>query len=234
MKLAINLLRTDWRSGELQLLFAAVFLAVTIVTGLTAFSERLQIMLVGESSQFLAADRALKSPRPIEVDWLAKAEELSLQQAQHLRFQSMLYADDEPLLVSVKAATDSYPLIGKIRYRQVQGGEILGTQGGPAAGEIWVERRLLLTLGLGIGEEVFLGDALLRITAELVSEPDRGAGVFTLGPRVLMHWNDIDKTGVIQQGSQISYYYLFAGSPDAISTYEQWLLPRLTQSHKWI
>lgn len=234
MKLAWKLLKTDWRTGELQLLFVALFLAVAIVTGLTTFVERLQIMLVGESSQFLAADRSLKSPRPVTPEWLQYANELGLQQAQHIGFQSMLYAHDDPLLVSVKAATDAYPLRGELKFRRTVDGEIINTVDGPAVGEIWAEKRLFTLLGLNVGAEILLGDAQLKLTAELVSEPDRGAGMFTLGPRVLMNWDDIDKTGVIQLGSRISYYYLFAGTPELIKQFEQWILPKLTDSHKWL
>lgn len=234
MKLAWKLLKTDWRSGELPLLFAALFLAVVVVTGLTLFTERLQIMLAGESSQFLAADRVLNSPRPVNQAWLDKAGASGLQRAQHLSFQSMLYADEQPQLVSVKAADNPYPLRGELKYRQTHLGDIVSTQDGPQPGELWVESRLFSLLSLHIGDEVYIGDALLKITAELVSEPDRGAGFMSMGPRVLMHWDDIEKTAVVAEGSRLSYSYLFAGTAEQIAAYQEWLLPEMSDSEKWL
>ncbi len=234
MNLAWKLLKTDWRSGELPLLFSALFLAIVVVTGLTLFAERLQVMLAGESSQFLAADRVLSAPRPVKKEWLAEAQKLGLQQARHLSFQSMLYVDDQPQLVSVKAADDVYPLRGELKYRKTHLGDIVNTLDGPKPGELWVEARLFSLLPLQMGDEVYIGDARLKITAELVSEPDRGAGFMTMGPRVLMHWDDIEKTAVVSEGSRLGYSYLFAGSPGQISAYQEWLLPQLSESEKWL
>ena len=233
MQLLWRLFRTDWRAGDLRLLFAALFLAVAVITGLTAFIERLQIMLVGESSQFLAADRVLESPRPVDDSWLALAERHQLRQARYLSFQSMAYADDRPQLVSVKAADDAYPLRGLLHYRQTLFGDTRKTVDGPRPGEIWAEARLFSQLGLAIGDTVAVGDGDFVLAAELVSEPDRGAGSISMGPRVLMHWDDIASTGVVQLGSRLSYHYLFAGLPQQLAALEVDLLPLLTDSHEW-
>jgi putative ABC transport system permease protein len=234
MKLAWKLLKTDWRAGELPLLFAGLFLAVVVVTGLTLFSGRLQIMLAGESSQFLAADRVLTSPRPVKTTWLEKAQQLGLQRTQHLMFQSMVYANDQPQLVSVKAADNAYPLRGELKYRLHAEADIISSQQGPKAGELWAEARLFSLLPLQLGDEVYIGDAPLKVTAILVSEPDRGAGSLSMGPRVLMHWSDIEKTAVVAEGSRLSYSYLFAGDAEAISAYQKWLLTKISDSEKWL
>lgn len=234
MSLSFKLLKTEWRAGELPLLFAALLLSVMVVTGLTLFIGRLQFMLAGESSQFLAADRVLSTPRPVQQGWLDEAGRRGLQQARHLQFQSMLYVGDQPQLVSVKAADDPYPLRGELKLRHQPHGSIITTQQGPAPGELWVEGRLFSLLPLKIGDQVYIGDALLTVTAELVSEPDRGAGFMTMGPRVLMHWDDIEKTAVVSEASRLTYSYLFAGTPAQIDDYRQWLLPQLTDSDKWL
>ena len=68
-RLALQLLRREWRSSDVRLLFTALLLAVTVVAGLTAFTSRLHIMLGGEAAQMLAADRVLESPDPIPATW---------------------------------------------------------------------------------------------------------------------------------------------------------------------
>lgn len=234
LTLAIRFLRRDWHAGELKLLFVSLLLSVTMVTGLTAFIERLQLVLVGESSQFLAADRVLTSPRPIESQWLLKAEDFKLQRTQYLSFQSMLFATDEPVLVSVKAAANEYPLIGELKAREALEGKVNIYKQGPKAGRVWAENRLLQQLGLHVGDRVFIGDAELVLDKVLVSEPDRGLGFVSLGPRVLMNLDDIAATAIVQEGSRIKYSYLFSGSVDALNNYEKWLFPVMEERHKWL
>ena len=112
--LAIKLLWRDWRSGELTLLLASLVIAVTTVTTITLFVDRLQKALLRESATFLAADRIIYSSDPIEKAWLRKANELGLQQAQTLSFLSMVFSDDRAQFSSVKAVDDKYPLRGQL------------------------------------------------------------------------------------------------------------------------
>ena len=63
--LALKLLWRDWRSGELTLLLASLIVAVSTVTTITLFVDRLQQALVRESASFLAADLVISSSAPI-------------------------------------------------------------------------------------------------------------------------------------------------------------------------
>lgn len=55
-----QMLRRQWRGVELRLLAAALLLAITTVTGISLFVDRLERALVLEASAFLAADRRLE------------------------------------------------------------------------------------------------------------------------------------------------------------------------------
>ena len=65
--LAVKLLWRDWRSGELTLLLASLIIAVSTVTTITLFVDRLQQALERESASFLAADLVISSNEPIEI-----------------------------------------------------------------------------------------------------------------------------------------------------------------------
>ncbi|MEQ8953089.1 MAG: hypothetical protein RL120_03080, partial [Gammaproteobacteria bacterium] len=55
--LSLRLLWRDWQGGELKLLFLALVMAVTSVTGIALFTDRLEKALLQESANMLAADR---------------------------------------------------------------------------------------------------------------------------------------------------------------------------------
>ena len=59
--LSMRLLRRDWVGGELRLLFLALVMAVTSVTGIALFTDRLEKALLLESANMLAADRVMSS-----------------------------------------------------------------------------------------------------------------------------------------------------------------------------
>jgi putative ABC transport system permease protein len=230
----LRLLWRDWRGGELGILAVSLVMAVAIVTGISLFADRLQKGLVAESNHFLAADRVLQSPRPVAKDWLEKAASLGLKQAEVLSFQSMVYVDDAMQLASVKAVSNTYPLLGELeKSEQAFAGGYATTQG-PAAGSVWLDSRLLPLLDTRIGDSIFVGEAELLITAVVVNEPDRGGSFYGFGPRVLMNIADIPATAVVQPGSRVEYRYLFAGDDVALASFAAWLKPRLQPSHSWL
>ncbi len=225
--LAAKFLWRDWRAGELTLLLWALIIAVGTVTTITLFVDRLQQALLNESSTFLAADRVIASSDPIDPDILARAEALGLKQAQTLSFLSMAFSEDRAQLASVKAVSDSYPLRGTLIVADaafVRGTPITR---GPGRGEVWMESRLLPSLGVETGDLVDIGVASFPIVKVLVKEPDRGGGFNSAGPRVLMNLADVAATEVVQPGSRISYRYLFAGDPDTLGEFEDWVKPKL-------
>ena len=233
--LAIKLLWRDWRSGELTLLLASLVIAVTTVTTITLFVDRLQKALLRESATFLAADRIIYSSDPVEKSWLRKADELGLQQAQTLSFLSMVFSDDRAQFSSVKAVDDKYPLRGQLIVSEapfIRGSPI---DRGPKAGEVWMESRLYPSLDVKKGDVLDIGVASFPATQVLVKEPDRGGGFESAaGPRVMMNLADVPSTNVVQPGSRLTYRYLFAGEESALNEFESWVRPKFGVGVRWL
>src|SRR5690554_2539495 len=122
---ATRMLVRDWRGGELGILVAALVLAVAVVSGISAFTARLQGALEQESHRFLAADRVVRSGEALPQAWLGEAERRGLRVAQTLTFPSMVYAGGEGMvLASVKAVSEAYPLRGLLRFSPEPFGEV--------------------------------------------------------------------------------------------------------------
>ena len=224
--LASRLLWRDWRSGELRLLFLALVMAVTSVSGIALFTDRLEKALLLESANMLAADRVLGSGKVLPSEILGEAQTRGLRTASTLSFTSMAFSDSGNMLVSAKAVSDTYPLRGDVIIADapfIRGAPI---QSGPQPGEVWLESRALPALGLEVGDSVYVGEAELTVSKIIIAEPDRSGGgmVDNAGPRLMLHMDDVAKTNVVQLGSRVSYRFLFAAEELlALDEFESWV-----------
>ena len=234
--LGLRLLQRDWRGGELGLMAAALMVAVTIVVSISLFVERIESAIVAESSQFMAADRLVRSSDGVQDAWRDSASAEGLAHATVLSFASMAYANDELILSDVKAVSDTYPLLGKVRVEGLmQAGaerpspylfeQELGH--GPAAGSVWIAPRLLNSLQLKIGESLTIGEAELRVDALVKQEPDGGFSTFALGPRIIMNITDIPRSAVVQPGSRVQWDFLVQGKVAALQAWADAVEPTL-------
>jgi putative ABC transport system permease protein len=224
-RLSLRLLWRDWQGGELRLLFLALVMAVTSVTGIALFTDRLEQALLAESANMLAADRVLSGRDQAPAEWIEEARRRNLETAETMAFGSMLFSDTGNVLVSAKAVSDAYPLRGEMIVADRAFGQGAPIAGGPAAGEVWVESRIMPALGVDIGDSVFVGNAELTVARVIITEPDRQQGgmMENAGPRLMLNIADVPATEVIQVGSRVSYRYLFAGSGDDLGGYAEWL-----------
>ncbi|MDF1693430.1 MAG: FtsX-like permease family protein [Zhongshania sp.] len=233
MMLALRNIRRAWRGGELGLLAFSLTLAVSIVTGIAGFSERLSRGMEQQSHHFLAADRVLKTARTVPDSWLLEAQQRGLKTATVASFRSMIYAGEQMQLASIRAVSDGYPLIGQLGVSDAAFGDAQLVEHGPSAGELWLDSRLLALLDLTTGGEAGVGEADFTVSRALISEPDRGNMNEMLAPRAMINLADLAATKVVQPGSLVRYRYLFAGSEAQLADYENWLTPLLEAGQRW-
>jgi putative ABC transport system permease protein len=232
--LAMRLLVRNWRSGEQRILAAALVIAVSASTAIGFFTDRLGRGMTNQSADFLGADLALTSPRPVDATWLREARAAGVQAIETLEFASVVVAGDELLLASVKAVQDGFPLRGKLRTASAPFAADTGTEALPRPGEAWVAPRLLTTLGLQVGDSVAVGAHTLNITRVITFEPGQVGNLFGVSPRLLMRMVDVPATGVVQPGSRLSWQYLFAGREVDLAKFRNWVEPRLGPSHELV
>ncbi len=233
LRLAVRLAWRDWRSGELALLLVALLVAISTVTAISLFVDRLHRALLAESVNFLAADRYIGATHPIPDDFRRAARARGLETADTLVFPSMVFAANERhQLISVKAVSEGYPLRGAL----VTGSEPFGSgsaaAGTPKPGEVWMDSRLFPALDVRLGDMVEVGVAPLKVSRVLLKEPDRGGSFFDLGPRLLMNLADVPATEVVQPGSRIDYRLLLRGEDQALDAYREAL--RLDEGFQWV
>ncbi|MGI9250558.1 MAG: ABC transporter permease [Pseudohongiellaceae bacterium] len=226
LALALRLLWRDWQGGELRLLFVALVMAVTSVSGIALFTDRLEKALLLESANILAADRVLGSGQLPPETILTQAGQRGLRTARTLSFTSMAFSDSDSMLVSAKAVSEGYPLRGELIITDApftRGRPVLS---GPATGNVWLESRILPALDVAVGDSVYVGEAELTVSRILIAEPDRQQGgmLNNAGPRLMLNIDDVARTGVVQVGSRVSHRYLFAAEDiAALDAFEEWV-----------
>ena len=222
LQLGLRNLWRDLRSGELNLLFVSVVLAVSALTAVGFFSDRLQAGLWRDARQLLGGDAVVVSDKPTAENFQKKAQALGLKTNATLSFPSMARADDaqggETKLVALKAVSEGYPLRGQMSLQNSQSVGDANNQASsrltrdvPQPGQAWVDPALLEVLNLQKGDVIWLGDKSFQISELIEREPDRGAAFMNFAPRVMIHQSDVPATGLIQPASRISYRMAVSG-----------------------
>ncbi|MGH8743940.1 MAG: ABC transporter permease [Burkholderiales bacterium] len=232
LPLPLRMLARDWRSGELRVLAVAMMIAVGSVTAVAFFTDRVKQSLDQEANQLLGADLVLASDRGWRQEFAEEARRRGLQVTRVLKFPSMVQNADSGQLTDIKAISEGYPLRGELRIAAEADKPGSAIHEVPEHGTVWADRRLLLRLGLKPGDDVELGAARFKVTAVVTEEPDYAVGFFNIAPRLIMNQEDVSATGLVQPGSRINYYWLFAGEPEQVLAFRQWAEPRLATGER--
>ncbi len=102
----------------------------------------------------------------------------------------------------------------------------------PARGSVWVDSRLLTRLNLQVGDAVGIGARQFIVAARIVKDVDQSLGFASFAPRVLMNDADLASTGLLQEGSRISYRMMFAGEAAQVAALRTRLQSKLLAHEK--
>ncbi|MGI9234657.1 MAG: ABC transporter permease [Woeseiaceae bacterium] len=222
MKAVIFALRTfgrELRSGEVLVLLAAVGLAVAALTAVGFLTDRIGKAVARQANEVLAADLRLRSQEPVPAEWSELAAEHGLEIARTMSFPSVVFAGEESALAAIKVVSDTYPLRGVLRVSDQLFGEQREVDNVPGAGEVWADGALLARVAADVGDLLSVGEVDLRVTAVLTYRPDQSIGFASLAPSLLMNERDLSRTGLIGEGSRVSYALLVAGDESAVSEF---------------
>ncbi|MDH3303968.1 MAG: FtsX-like permease family protein [Gammaproteobacteria bacterium] len=233
MRAVVFALRTfgrELRSGEVLVLLAAVSLAVGALTAVGFLTDRIGKAVARQANEVLAADLRLRSQEPVPAEWSELAAGYGLDTAETMSFPSVVFAGDNSALASINVISDGYPLRGEVRVADQLFGEQREVDGIPAAGEVWADGTLLARVGADIGDLLSIGEIELRVSAVLTYRPDQSIGFASLAPSLLMNAADISRSGLIGEGSRVSYALLVAGDEAAVNEFNEAIQDRLPES----
>lgn len=215
MRLSFNLLRRDWRAGEWRVLLLALVLAVGSLATVGLFADRVREALSQQAAGLLGADLRITSTRPISDHYRKMAVLRGLRVVQSRSFPSMVSHHGKVLLSEIQAVEAGYPLRGNI---MIDDGHVHVAQTIPVHGTVWADERLMRRLDLRTGDGVGIGAEHFIVAARITRDVDQSIGFASFAPRVLMNEADVAATGLLQEGSRITYRMMIAGDAKQIAT----------------
>jgi putative ABC transport system permease protein len=211
LRMAARELRASWK--RLLFFFIAMAIGVAAIVALRSVIQSVRDAITQESKSLTAADVVLRTDRPWDEDQRAVISERLAEapvraQMESLETTTMVRPEDETIamatMVELRAVEPEFPFYGEIVLRS---GRPYSHQLLSGAGVI-VRPELLARLGLEVGDRIIIGNRTFTIRDEIVKEPGRQFSMFNLGPRVLMDYADVEKTGIIQYGSRARFKIL--------------------------
>ncbi|MBL8114593.1 MAG: ABC transporter permease [Acidobacteria bacterium] len=208
----------DLRGQGARLVFFLVCLGTGVgaVVAVAGFSRGLENGIRDRARQLLAADAAISSLRKLTptlentVAGLPKDVEVArtFELVTMITAGSSTAAAGEAMLVELKALEGRYPFYGTITLAPERPlTELLTKDTAVVAPEV------LSRLGLRVGEDLAIGGERFRIAATIAAEPDRIGGTFTLGPRIFVTKEGLDRTSLESFGSRVVRKTLFKLPP---------------------
>jgi putative ABC transport system permease protein len=225
--LGLRLAARMLRAGELNLLVAAIALAVAAMATVGLFSDRARLAMEREANRLLGADLVLRWTRPIPAELEQAAHARGLSAVSTLAFRSMVVRADTSLLGEITAVDPGYPLRGTTRIASSRGGADEIPRSIPASGTVWADERLFSQLNAQVGDRIALGTKTFTLAAVLTQDPSLTLSVFGMGPRLVMAGADVAATGLMAPGSRAVHRVLIAGERQAVEAYRAWAMPRL-------
>lgn len=214
----------DWRSGEMLALGGALLTAVAAVSAVGSFSDRIESSLQRGAAEVIASDIKITARREIPKEIETRAQSVGLSTARTVVFPTVLFIEGQTLLASIKGVTSEYPLRGTLGLRgEPDRAEMTRAAHGPDRGHAWVDKRLLTTLGLRLGDRLDIGEISLNLEAVLEYEPDRGGQFFSFSPRILAHRADVEASGLLGPSSRATHALLAAGAAGQVAEFRRFL-----------
>jgi len=240
---SLRMTARDWRAGELRFLLVALIVAVSALSSVGFFVDRMRAGLARDANQLLGADLLVNADNPVPPAWRQEAARRGLLLADTVIFPSMAQGGEgensRAQLSSIKAVSPGYPLRGILRIttdpEQASAARGAAAASVPAPGTVWVDANLLPALNVKVGDPLQVGERTFTIAQLVAAEPDRGASFANFAPRVMLSLSDLKSTGLVDDFARVTYKLLVAAPSNndlsRIRDFEAWLRARIARDN---
>ncbi len=205
-----------WRDGKaslsrLLLFMASIILGIAAVVSIQLFSDNLKQNIQKQSKSLMGADFLIDSNDLPTERTLSIIDSLGGADASEVTFSSMAAfpKNGNTRLVRVRGIEGGFPFYGKLVTEPATAGATYQSKGGAV-----VDATMMLQFDVQTGDSIKIGELTLPILGALKSIPGSGAISSSIAPSVLIPYELISDTKLLQVGSRKEYQYYFK-APEA-------------------
>ena len=211
LRMAGRELRASWR--RLAFFFVCVAIGVGAIVALRSIIQSVGVTMTAETRALTAADILVESERPWSDEALAIIEaslagEPELERTASLETTTMARPADETKqvakVVELRAVQAAFPFYGAFVLQD----DVPYSHALLAGGGALVRPELLTQLDLSVGDGIVIGERTFTVRGVILREPGAQLGAFSLGPRVLVDYDDLSASGLIALGTRAEHQLL--------------------------
>jgi putative ABC transport system permease protein len=203
---ALRETRSAWK--RLVFFFVCIAIGVGAIVALRSVIQSVRGLLTTEARTLIASDILLTSDRPWQKGTPERiaARVSRLPNSAHIEsieMPTMARPVDEKAavtkVVELRAVQRGFPFYGKLTLQDGRtfAHDLLRNNGA------LVRPELLTQLGMKVGDEMVIGRSRFAVRGVISTEPGRSLSAFSLGPRVLIDYDDLPATGLLTFGSRV-------------------------------
>ncbi|MBL8857360.1 MAG: FtsX-like permease family protein [Planctomycetes bacterium] len=193
--------------GRLLFFTACLAVGVAAIVGVAALSQAIDDGLRAQSRELLAADIVVEGRRELPAELDSFFEDLPGTERTNVREIATMassVAGGTSRLVEAKAIGGRFPFYGAIKLDRPDAfSDLLTDESAIVAPEV------LDALNVRVGDDIAIGAARFRIAALVMEEPGRFDFALTLGPRVFLTLDGLERAGLSDFGARIKFKALF-------------------------
>lgn len=210
------LFKMAWRDGKasfnkLGLFMASIVLGIAAVVSIQSFSENLKSNIAVQSKSLMGSDFKIDSNKAPNEVVMTIMDSLGGYDAREINFPSMAAFPNKEgtKLVQVRGIEGGFPFYGELETEPVNAAKTY--QSNQSA---LVDATVMLQLNLKVGDSIKIGAISLPIAGALKSVPGSNAVFSTVAPPVVIPFEFIEASGLVQTGSRLDYEFYFVASPE--------------------
>ncbi len=208
MRFVLTMAVRETRASLRRLFFFFICIAVGVaaIVALRSVIQSVRGVFGAEAKSLIAADVLISTSR----DWTPDARRTIegrlaaagvVERTDTIETPTMVRPEDRSKAVAkmaeLRAVQPGFPLYGSIDLQgQTYSPALLAGHG------VLVRPELLTAIGVAVGDQIAIGKAAFTIRGLIVKEPGRGMGEFSLGPRLIIAYDDLASTGLLGFGSR--------------------------------
>lgn len=194
----------DSRSNrrKLFLYMAAIIVGVAAQVAITSFRVNLNSSINDQAKELLGADLEMDRTSPFAPEMQAYLDSISSDQSRMLSFNSMAFfpKNGYTRLSQIMALEPGFPFYGFIETNPASAANRYSDEFGAL-----VDESILLQFDLQPGDSIKIGRLTYEITGGIIDIPGQSMANTFLGPRVIIPYENVEETGLLDRGSRLLY-----------------------------